>query len=65
MSKSFSQDFDGEICAIMRLTENKVFLGLEIKTTKLILHKYCFNKSLLKFVFEFGLKINFKKSFNF
>ncbi len=39
MSKSFSQDFDDEICAIMRLRENKAFLGLEMKETKSILYK--------------------------
>ena len=58
MSKSFSQYFDGDICAIMRMMENKAFLGLEMKETKSILYKYGINKYLLKFIFKFGLKIN-------
>ncbi len=64
MSKSFSQDFDGDICAIMRLRENKAFLRFEMKETKSILYKYGNNKYLLKFIFKFGLKMNKKKWFN-
>ncbi len=64
MSKSFSQDFDGDICAMMRLRENKAFLRLEMKETKSILYIYGINKYLLKFIFKFGLKMNKKKCFN-
>ena len=64
MSKSFSQYFDGDICAIIRQMENKAFLGLEMKETKSILYKYGINKYLLKFIFKFGFKMNKKKWFN-
>ena len=64
MSKSYSQDFDDEICAIMRLRKNKAFLRLEMKETKLILYKYGINKYLLKFILKFGLKMNKKIPFN-
>ena len=62
MSKSFSQDFNGDFCAVMM--ENMAFLGLEMKETKSILYKYGINKYLLKFIFKFGFKMNKKKWFN-
>ena len=65
MSVSLSHDFDDKNYALLRLMKNDAFLRLKIKEIKLIFYKYCFNKSLLKFVFKFGLRMNKKSAFNF
>ena len=62
--KIISQGFDDENYALLRLIKNYAFLYLQMKESRLILNKYYINKSLLLFIFIFGLRINKKSPFN-
>ena len=64
MTILFSQNFDDKKYALLKRRKNDAFLCLQIKATKSKLYQYCFDKSLIKFVFKFELRMNVKSAFN-